>query len=158
MSEKIALDPVDWVDVTIVVDNALDILAASTEVAQRQPPRWDWSEGEQLRAEHGYSAVLTVHRNGKSDTLLYDAGLSRDTAVHNMDVLGIDPKDFRTMVLSHGHADHHGGLEGLFRRMGRQGMPLVLHPDAWLDRKAVFPTGAEIHLPPQALSEESYGE
>jgi len=80
--------------------------------------------------------------------LLYDAGLSRDTAVHNMDVLGIDPKDFRTMVLSHGHADHHGGLEGLFRRMGRQGMPLVLHPDAWLDRKAVFPTGAEIHLPP----------
>jgi len=47
-----------------------------------------------------------------------------------MDVLGLRVADIRTMVLSHGHADHHGGLEGLFRRVGRQRMSLVLHPDA----------------------------
>ena len=111
MSERVALRPVDAADVTIVVDNAIDILAAGTEVAQRAPLVWDWSEREQLRAEHGYSLLVSVHRDGRSDTLLYDAGLGRDTTIHNMDVLGINPRDVRTVVLSHGHADHHGGLE-----------------------------------------------
>jgi 7,8-dihydropterin-6-yl-methyl-4-(beta-D-ribofuranosyl)aminobenzene 5'-phosphate synthase len=27
-------------------------------------------------------------------------------------------------------------------------MPLVLHPDAWKERKVVFPTGEEMRLPP----------
>ena len=95
----------------------------------------------------GYSIAVTVHKNGNEDRLLYDAGLSRGGTIHNMDVLGIDPKDFRAVVLSHGHADHHGGLEGLFGRV-RSSMPLVLHPHAWRERKVVFPTGAEIHMPP----------
>ena len=62
--------------------------------------------------------------------------------VHNLDVLGIDPRDFRAVVLSHGHADHHGGLEGLFGRV-RASMPLVVPPHAWRDRKIVFPTGVD---------------
>src|SRR5690349_12818911 len=114
MAEQVALQPVDGVEVTIVVDNGLDILVPSTDIARRPSLLWDWSDREQLRAEHGYSAVLTVHRNGRSDSILYDAGLGRDTAAHNLDVLGIDPGDLRAMVLSHGHVDHHGGLEGLF--------------------------------------------
>jgi len=63
-------------------------------------------------------------------------------------VLGIEPADCRAMVLSHGHIDHHGGLEGLFQRLGRRRMPLVLHPDAWKERKIAFPTGHEVHMPP----------
>jgi len=63
-------------------------------------------------------------------------------------VLGITPVDFRAMILSHGHIDHHGGLEGLFRRLGPRRMPLVLHPDAWRERKIVFPAGQEVRLPP----------
>jgi 7,8-dihydropterin-6-yl-methyl-4-(beta-D-ribofuranosyl)aminobenzene 5'-phosphate synthase len=89
-----------------------------------------------------------VHRNGGSDTILYDAGLTRDSTVHNLDVLGIDPKDLRAVVLSHGHADHHGGLEGLYDRVGSRSMPLVLHPHAWRERKIVFPNGEEIRMPP----------
>lgn len=147
MSEKVDLQPVDRVDVTIVTDNAIDILAAPTEMAERPPWRWDWSEREQLRAEHGYSLALSVHRGGQTDRILYDAGLSRDGTIHNLDVLGIDPRDFRAVVLSHGHADHHGGLEGLFGRV-RASMPLVVHPHAWRERKVVFPTGVEIRMPP----------
>ena len=144
----LTLQSVDAAEVTIVVDNTIDALVPSTELARRPPVRWDWAEREQLRAEHGYSLVLTVHRDSWSDTILYDAGLGRDTAVHNMDILGINPATFRAMVLSHGHFDHHTGLEGLYRRIGRRRMPLVLHPDAWLDRRVVFPTGAEVHMPP----------
>ena len=147
MSDMVELQPVDGVEVTVVTDNSIDILAASSGVAQRPPWQWDWSEVDQLRAEHGYSLAVTVVQDGNRETVLYDAGLTRDSTAHNLDVLGINPKDFRAVVLSHGHADHHGGLEGLFNRVGSS-MPLVLHPHAWRDRKVVFPTGAEIRMPP----------
>ncbi len=148
MMERVELRPVDGVEVTVVMDNSIDILAASSEVAQRPALQRNWSEVDQLRAEHGYSLALTVFRGGSRETFLYDAGLTRDSTAHNLDVLGIDPKDFRAVVLSHGHADHHGGLEGLFRRVGARGMPLVLHPHAWRERKLVFPTGEEMRMPP----------
>jgi 7,8-dihydropterin-6-yl-methyl-4-(beta-D-ribofuranosyl)aminobenzene 5'-phosphate synthase len=148
-TQQVPLEPVDAADVTIVVDNAIDIFAADTPVSTRKPLVYHWSEQQhRLQSEHGYSLVLTVQRDGQSDTILYDAGLGRDTAINNMDLLGINPSGFRTMVLSHGHADHHTGLEGLFSRIGRAAMPLILHPDAWRERKITFPTGVEIHMPP----------
>ena len=147
MRPSVELTPVDRVEVTVVMDNAIDILAAESEGISRPPWKWDWSEGDQLRAEHGYSLLVTVTRDGHTDRILYDAGLSRDGTIHNLDVLEVDPKDLRAVVLSHGHADHHGGLEGLFGRVGSS-MPLVVHPHAWRERKVVFPTGAEIRLPP----------
>jgi len=145
---EVKLRPVDAAEVTILVDNSVDILLPSTRTAQRAPLAQDWSERDQLIAEHGYALLLTVSVDGQSESLLYDAGLGRETLIHNMDVLGVRVADIRTMVLSHGHADHHGGLEGLFRRVGRQRMPLVLHPDAWRERRVVFPTGVEIRMPP----------
>src|SRR5712691_7237868 len=148
MSDRFALLPVDAADVTILVDNAIDILLPSNEIAQRATLAYNWSEREQLIAEHGYSLLLTVQRDGRSESVLYDAGLGRNTVLHNMDVLDLRSNDLRAIILSHGHADHHGGLEGIFRRIGRHNMPLVLHPDVWRDRKVVFPTGVEMHLPP----------
>src|SRR5437660_6429992 len=146
-SQQITLLPVDVADVTILVDNFLDILLPSDEVAHRAPLHYDWSDREQLIAEHGYSLLLTVQREGRSESVLYDAGLGRKTVLHNMDVLAVQAHDLRAVVLSHGHADHHGGLEGLFQRVGRRKLPLTLHPDVWRDRKLMFPTGVEVHLP-----------
>lgn len=148
MSEHVVLQPVDIAEVTILVDNSSDILLPSTEIVRRAPLVWDWSERDQLIAEHGYALLLTIHHNARIESLLYDAGLGRRTAIHNMDILGVRANELRTVVLSHGHADHHSGLEGLFQRVGRLRMPLVLHPDAWRERKIVFPTGNEIRMPP----------
>jgi 7,8-dihydropterin-6-yl-methyl-4-(beta-D-ribofuranosyl)aminobenzene 5'-phosphate synthase len=99
-------------------------------------------------AEHGYSLLVTVRKGDQTQSVLFDAGLGRKTAIHNLDVLGVHVTDLRAVALSHGHVDHHGGLEGMIRRIGRPRMPLVLHPDAWRDRKIVFPNGTEIHMPP----------
>ena len=147
-SQHVTLLPVDVADVTILVDNFLDILMPSDEVAHRAPLHYDWSDREQLIAEHGYSLLLTVLREGRSESVLYDAGLGRRTVLHNMDVLEVKATDLRAVILSHGHADHHGGLEGMFQRIGRPRMPLVMHPDVWHERRVVFPTGHEISMPP----------
>jgi 7,8-dihydropterin-6-yl-methyl-4-(beta-D-ribofuranosyl)aminobenzene 5'-phosphate synthase len=72
-------------------------------------------------------------------------------------VLEVKPKELHTIVLSHGHADHTRGLMGMVERLGERKMPLLLHPDAFLQRKVIFPDGHEINLPPpdrQVLSQD----
>ena len=138
----------DSVEVTIIVDNTIDIFLGSNGRAIRPGLTWDWSRRPQLRAEHGYSLLFTVHKKGSTNTILYDCGLSPETITHNLAVLGIKLADVDSVVLSHGHADHHGGLLGIVHSVGRKNLPLVLHPDAWKNRKIVFPSGAEMHMPP----------
>jgi 7,8-dihydropterin-6-yl-methyl-4-(beta-D-ribofuranosyl)aminobenzene 5'-phosphate synthase len=156
--DRVNLLPVDEVEVLVLVDNFVDVLLPSTEIAHRAPLPVDFWETEHLRAEHGYSLLVTVKAGDTRHAVLYDAGMGKDTALHNLDVLGVRPDDLRAILLSHGHADHHGGLEGMVRRLGRRRMPLVLHPDAWRTRRVVFPTGNELPLPPPSRADlESVG-
>jgi 7,8-dihydropterin-6-yl-methyl-4-(beta-D-ribofuranosyl)aminobenzene 5'-phosphate synthase len=142
-----ALAPVDGVDVTIVIDNYIDVLMAGSEGVDRYLVQ-DLADRDQLVAEHGFSALVTVRSGDGQSSILYDAGLTPAALTRNLAILDVPVKELRAVVISHGHADHHGGLEGLFRRRGARGLPLVIHPEAWRDRKVVFPSGAELRLPP----------
>jgi 7,8-dihydropterin-6-yl-methyl-4-(beta-D-ribofuranosyl)aminobenzene 5'-phosphate synthase len=131
----------------IVVDNFVDVLMAGSEDVRRYLA-CDFADRDQLVAEHGFSALVTVERAGRRSSLLYDGGLTPTGLGRNLDVLQVPVGELRALVISHGHADHHGGLEALFRRNHRLRLPLVIHPDAWRERKIVFPTGSELRLPP----------
>jgi 7,8-dihydropterin-6-yl-methyl-4-(beta-D-ribofuranosyl)aminobenzene 5'-phosphate synthase len=87
-------------------------------------------------------------KGGQREKFLLDAGLTKETLIHNMDVLEIRPSDLHAIVLSHGHTDHVAGLMGLLSRTGRRRLPLLLHPDAFLQHKTVLPDGGEVLLPP----------
>jgi 7,8-dihydropterin-6-yl-methyl-4-(beta-D-ribofuranosyl)aminobenzene 5'-phosphate synthase len=141
------LKPVEGVDVTIVIDNYIDVLMAGDEGVNRYLVQ-DLADRDQLIAEHGFSALVTVRSGSDRSSILYDAGLTPTALARNLAVLDVPVKELRAIVISHGHADHHGGLEGLFRRHGAARLPLVIHPEAWRERKVVFPTGAELRLPP----------
>jgi 7,8-dihydropterin-6-yl-methyl-4-(beta-D-ribofuranosyl)aminobenzene 5'-phosphate synthase len=148
----VRLRPVDGAEVTIVIDNFVDLLIAGSEDVHRYLA-YDFSDRKQLVAEHGFSALVTVVSDGRRSSILYDAGLTPDGLGRNLDVLGVAVKDLRAIVISHGHADHHGGLEGLFARYGHRRLPLVIHPEAWRERKVVFPTGGEVRLPPPSRAD-----
>jgi 7,8-dihydropterin-6-yl-methyl-4-(beta-D-ribofuranosyl)aminobenzene 5'-phosphate synthase len=147
MSPQVQLPEVDAVGVTLLMDNSIDILMASSEVAQRFPLRTDLFEHRQPLAEHGFSALIRVTQGQKTGTVLFDTGVTRQGILHNIDALEINLHDVQAIILSHGHADHAMGLPGLVERLGSRHVPLVLHPDAYLERRLVLPNGTTISLP-----------
>lgn len=151
MPSLLTLPPVDGVEITTIMDNSLDLLMASTPVARRFPLPADVFTRTQLRAEHGASFLITVIDQGKRATILFDTGVSPDGALQNIAVLGIDLSTIQSIVLSHGHADHTLGLDGLLDKLGKRRMPILLHPDAFLKRRLVFNDNRVLDLPPPSL-------
>jgi 7,8-dihydropterin-6-yl-methyl-4-(beta-D-ribofuranosyl)aminobenzene 5'-phosphate synthase len=91
---------------------------------------------EGLKTAWGFSCLV----EGGEKTVLFDSGGDGDILMYNMSRLGIDAGRIDTVVISHAHADHTGGLAHLLRS----------HP------------GIEVYLPassPAALKDmvRSYG-
>jgi len=57
------------------------------------------------------------------------------SAVYNADTLGIDLGNIDSIVLSHGHYDHTGGLREILRRM-RKEVEVIAHPVIWQTKYA----------------------
>ena len=149
--DPISLQPVDEVVVTTLVDNVYDALLPSDGRVTRTPFKAGTARAPQfesgsttvgLKAEHGFSALVTVRRGPTTSTLLFDTALSPDAMIDNADRLGVRLSDVQAVVLSHGHFDHAGGLAGLAARQGARRLPMVVHPAIWTRRRLVVP-GAE---------------
>ncbi|MDP2718914.1 MAG: MBL fold metallo-hydrolase, partial [Dehalococcoidia bacterium] len=136
MAKSNPLIPVDSVKVTIVVDNYIDVFLPGGGPVTRMGLKAE----EPLLAEHGLSILLEVTRGHDKRLVLIDAAYSSVALLHNMRVLGYDPLQVDTVVLSHGHPDHYGGLVG-FLEQRKVPVNVVLHPNALLSRYAVSPGG-----------------
>src|SRR5580700_6683892 len=160
-AEGRAVDPVtlpeaDEVEVTTMIDNTFDALLASADGVARTPmgagriATSQFADGETvvgLRAEHGFSALVTVRSGNTGSTLLFDTGASPDALAVNAERLGIDVGGLQGVVLSHGHFDHAGGLDGLARLRGRSGLPMTVHPAVWTRRRLELPGGRSLEMP-----------
>jgi 7,8-dihydropterin-6-yl-methyl-4-(beta-D-ribofuranosyl)aminobenzene 5'-phosphate synthase len=155
--EAISLQPVDSVAVTTLVDNVTDLLLADQGPAKR-PPRAASTrvpapllEGgdidDALRAEHGFSALVTIAKGDRATRILFDAGRTPDGLVENMRRLDLSPGDIDIIVLSHGHWDHVTGMDGLVGQVGRANMPVLIHPEFWTRRRLAFPGREPVELP-----------
>ncbi|MDR3593144.1 MAG: MBL fold metallo-hydrolase [Negativicutes bacterium] len=99
---------------TVVMDN-------SVPINQRSP----------FRGEHGFSLLL----EHQSEKILFDTGQTA-ALIHNLGLLGVRPAQIDTLVLSHGHYDHSGGLLHLLQH-GRKTYPLYAHSDIFVPRFSV---------------------
>ena len=137
---------VEKVEITCIVDNTVDVLLPSTEIARRPAIPRNWYN-RPLIAEHGFCAAITLKSAGVTHRLLLDSGLDPLAATHNADVLGFDLSKCESLISSHGHIDHAGGLLYIRKKMLREKIPLVLHSDAFRDRLVKFQDGKMIDLP-----------
>jgi len=141
------LKDVEKLEITCLVDNNVDVLLPNTLVARRAVIAKNWYE-KPLIAEHGFCAALTLHINGIRHSLLIDSGLDPFAASHNADVLGFDLSSCESVISSHGHIDHAGGLLNLRKQMNqKRKIPLILHRDAFRNRLVKFQDGRTIDLP-----------
>ena len=143
MSE-LNLREADKLEVTILVDNYTDLLLLQgTEVVKRPaigPPNAPL-------AEHGLSCLLKVYADSEEHVVLMDASISTTCLFHNANALGVDFGQVESVVLSHGHIDHFGGLIEFLNR-ARKGIPLTLHPDAFLQRRLnISSLGVQVDMP-----------
>jgi 7,8-dihydropterin-6-yl-methyl-4-(beta-D-ribofuranosyl)aminobenzene 5'-phosphate synthase len=148
-SAQIALEPVESVAVTTLMDNVTDVFMPDQGPARR----WGAGAGperectlmtggtypDQLIAEHGFSVLVTVTKSGREHRLLFDAGVSPDGVTSNMRRLGIDPSGVEAIVCSHGHYDHTTGIDGLIRVLGQVNLPVLIHPHFWRRRRVLLP-------------------
>lgn len=68
------------------------------------------SVSEQYRCEHGLSLYIETEKH----KLLFDVG-QKDLFIENAGKMGIDLSQVDTLVISHGHYDHGGGLAEFMR-------------------------------------------
>lgn len=97
MTAQATLNPVDQVEVLTVIDNVMDVLLRTTDVAKRmeaggreRPPFVEAPFLESGRAsdapvaEHGLSLLVSVSQGDGRRTLLFDTGSTVSGLVHNL--------------------------------------------------------------------------
>jgi 7,8-dihydropterin-6-yl-methyl-4-(beta-D-ribofuranosyl)aminobenzene 5'-phosphate synthase len=70
---------------------------------------------EGLWRGYGFSCLIA---DENMPSILFDTGGDSATLLHNMKELNMDPKDIGTIVISHAHGDHTGGLIGILEING----------------------------------------
>jgi 7,8-dihydropterin-6-yl-methyl-4-(beta-D-ribofuranosyl)aminobenzene 5'-phosphate synthase len=138
------LQEVDKLEVTVLIDNYSDVLLLQDTDMVKRPRILPLNAP---LAEHGLSCLLKVHKGAEEHVVLLDAGVSATCFFHNVRLLNVDLSKVEAVVLSHGHFDHFGALVE-FLNEAAKGMPVVLHPDAFLQRSLNIPvTGRRIDFP-----------
>ena len=145
------LPPVDRLEVLVLVDNTTDSLSTNPASVTTE-----WSgllaagrlpvlSGEHICcAHHGLSLLLTAQRGHDRRTLLFDTGPEGATWLRNANILGVDVGAVESVVLSHGHWDHGGGLVAAIEAIAaaRTGaVTCVVHPDMFAQRATRRPNG-----------------
>ena len=145
------LEPVDRLEILILVDNATDTLSSTPAFVETESARMNRRGLRTMAskclccAAHGLSCLVTAHRGGKSRTVLFDTGPEEYAFERNVTRLGADLGAVEGIVLSHGHWDHAGAMLlalGTIRgRNGGKAVPFYGHPGMFRSRGVKLPNG-----------------
>lgn len=141
---------VDSLSIQVVTDGNHDIFISGAQVPgvriERVRGQSGRNERRVLRSEWGLSLWLQSRKGGEEKRFLLDFGWTGETLNNNLDLLGLDPATIDALIMSHGHLDHWGGIEGfLERHRGRMKQDMRLYlggEDAFCQRVTRAGNGA----------------
>jgi len=140
--------------ITTLVENYVDMLIPDTETVKRPGLAYHFdSRNKKILAENGLALLVDVYFGDGRYRILLDTGLTDVVILHNMSALDICPNEIDHAVISHGHPDHYGGLEGLLKARDFP-LAVTLHPDAFLIRHVNAGSGMVIPYYNQSLRRE----
>ena len=62
----------------------------------------------------GFSAL--IYNSFTDKFLLFDTGSEGESLIHNIEQCGVEISAIKKVIISHNHAEHSGGLEGLYSK------------------------------------------
>lgn len=77
--------------------------------------------------------ALSYYIEDGNERILFDTGYS-DAFIRNAEAMGIDISAVSTVVLSHGHNDHTGGMQYLMDRFQHRNYKVIAHPHVFKKR------------------------
>ena len=149
-NRELRVKEADGAEILSLVDNSVDFLSAvnSTQVQSFRHWRRERNDKEcgatQIDlpfAEHGFSVLIRVFRGGESSCILFDTGGSPRSAVENAEHMSINLCE-ESIVLSHGHYDHFGGLLAVVKAVGKADLPIIVHENMFRTRGSTNAKGS----------------
>lgn len=139
----------DRIELISLIDNSVDFLSETVKEAQTVRKWLKKSKGEKWvdehfrspMAEHGFSMLVRIFWNGNFNSILFDAGTTPEGVVTNATRMGLDLREVESIVLSHGHIDHFGGLKSVLKVIAKADLPILVHEDMFKQRGVQKPDG-----------------
>ena len=146
--------PTNRVEITILVDNYVDLLLQDEPGLLRPSSAKNGIIlSKTLLAEHGLSLLIDTWDAETRHRTLLDTGYNPGTVLHNMRTLDLDPKSIDAIVISHGHMDHTGSVNMALEAIGKP-VTVVCHPDIFRNRFIEKPQMGLVKLPQLASRQQ----
>ncbi len=142
--DRLQLRQADKIEIAVLVDNYSDALLEDSDTVKRlRVP-----SPNAPMAEPGLSLLVKVYAGTEEHTVLMDAGISGECLKHNTELLSAskavmhkvvtaDIQAVESVIISHGHSDHFGGLMTFLSGAGKK-VPVILHPGAFVERRLKY--------------------
>jgi len=91
----------------------------------------DYAGSSRCLSQHGVSFLIEIsYKDGEKHVLLFDTGIYAEPIIFNAEKLQAPLHKLDTIVLSHSHYDHTGGLIGLLKEIrAKHPIKIFAHPN-----------------------------